>query len=197
MMTLITSFLLVVLGVRRARHEVSCRLRMLFHWSWWATTINTEAGQSTLRQVKKYTGHRKQTACWGPCFKKLWTWDTLLRVCGLFATHTRLSLELFMGMIGNDACAWSVLANLKEMTGLISGVYMVTTMMWLHQIPGPKSIVHAEPFQLWPSPQVFAPNLLARLTSLGLGGDQGRNRHNAIGAGKRNQFKDAVGNMSL
>ena len=45
------------------------------------------------------------------------------------ATHTRLSLEMFMGMIGTDVCAWSVLAKLKEMTGLISGVYIVTTMM--------------------------------------------------------------------
>ena len=50
-------------------------------------------------------------------------------VCGLFANHIRLGLEVFMGMVGTNVWPGSVLAKLKEKTCLISGVYTVTAMM--------------------------------------------------------------------
>ena len=50
-------------------------------------------------------------------------------VCGLFANHIRLGLEGFMGMVGKDVWPWRVLAKLKEKTCLLSGVYIVTTML--------------------------------------------------------------------
>ena len=35
----------------------------------------------------------------------------------------------FMGMVGKDVWPWRVLAKLKEKTCLLSGVYIVTTML--------------------------------------------------------------------
>ena len=59
-----------------------------------------------------------------------WKYD-LVKVCGLFANCIRVGSALFSGMVGKDVLPWSrwsLLSNLQRTIGVISGVYVVTTM---------------------------------------------------------------------